>query len=179
MAKLTPAIALTHYAALSDEERSFNSLEAKLKSLGFACSRQTLGKWAEAGKWDEHVGASKKTALVGAQGAILDKMVKDAVETVEGFERCLVGLEGLTEDIIKRVRELLPNVVVENTGELIDLAKTASHIATATANIRKAVGEAALAVQTGEPAPGTGKLIEGDTLSADGFADWKRHRGIE
>ena len=147
-AAVTPAFALEAYAALGDK-RSIASLEKDLRDRGFACSRSTLTKWKDEHRWDDYAPKLAADAVVEQQGKALVAMAQD-LNTVEGFERCLTGLEGLTEDVIKRVRELLPNVVVENVGQLVDLAKLASHTATAVSNIRAKVGEAATAATKGD-----------------------------
>jgi len=147
-AGVTPAFALEAYAALGDK-RSILALEKDLRERGFACSRTTLTKWKDEYRWDDYAPKLAGDAVVEQQGKALVAMAQD-LTSVAGFERCLTGLEGMTEELVKRVRELLPNVVVENIGELVELAKLASHTATAVSNIRAKVGEAATAATKGD-----------------------------
>jgi len=175
MSKLTPAIALTHYASLG-EKRSILALEQKLKSMGFTVGRRTLTKWAEQHRWAEHVEGAARKAIVAAQGVIIDQMAQDATETVDGFQRALLGLEGASEDIIKKVRASLEGVTIKDVGQLIDLAKCAAHLTTATANIRKAVGEASKAAAGDTNIERQQNLVLADPGLINALSDWRTVR---
>jgi hypothetical protein len=148
-AAVTPAFALEAYAALGDK-RSIASLEKDLRDRGFACSRSTLTKWKDEHRWDDYAPKLAADAVVAEQGKALVAMAQD-LTTVEGFERCLTGLEGAADDILKRFRTLLPLVTAEITfDQLMQMVKMAAHVTTAVGNIRAKVGEAATAATKGD-----------------------------
>jgi hypothetical protein len=177
-ASISEADAFTHYAALS-EPRSIAALERHLKAQGFGCSRNTLARWQKKNRWDEVVADARKNAVVAVQGEILNRIADESVETVEGFEKALGSLEETVTAMNDVVKRALDTIKITEVSDLVELAKAAASIATSSANIRKAVGEAALARKTGEPAPSTGhRIMDPDPESAEGFQNWRRHRGL-
>ena len=168
MNAITPELALEHYAALGDT-RNIAALEAKLRDEGFACSRNTLTKWCKDKNWEAVAPRMARDAAIVAQGKALVAMSEDMV-TVEGFERCLQGLEGLTDDILTKVRNALATVAIDNVEDLLRFAKAARDTAVAIGNIRAKVGEAATAASKGETNISNSNVVMADPKVLEAYA---------
>jgi hypothetical protein len=165
---VTPELALEHYAALGDT-RNIQALETRLRDQGFACSRTTLTKWRDTLNWEAVAPRMARDAAIVAQGKALVAMSEDMV-TVEGFERCLQGLEGLTEDIIVKVRNALATVTLDKLGDVLDLARAARDTAQAVGNIRAKIGEAAKAATKGETNISNSNVVMADPKVLEAIA---------
>jgi hypothetical protein len=164
---VTPELALEHYAALGDQ-RTIAGLEQKLRDEGFACSRNTLTKWCKEKNWEAVAPRMARDAAIVAQGKALVAMSEDMV-TVAGFERCLQGLEGMTDDIIVKVRNALANVPLERLEDVLSFAKAARDIATAVGNIRAKIGEAATAASKGDTNISNSNVVMADMKVLDAY----------
>jgi hypothetical protein len=164
---VTPELALEHYAALGDQ-RTVAALEQKLRDEGFACSRTTLTKWRNENNWDAVAPRMARDAAIVAQGKALVAMSEDMV-TVAGFERCLQGLESVTEDIIVKVRNALATVPLDSLEDVLNFTKAARDTATAVATIRAKIGEAATAASKGDTNISNSNVVMADMKVLDAY----------